>query len=121
LVAEQRVHDLGVNGRLAVRRNGRLDHHPGYLMSESKIISILDQQTVTDQLIHDKRILNQRHQQLRRQPGTNRRSGVEHTTSRRSQGPRPGQDGITNRRRQGVTAALQYFGNEEGVAGGQPV
>ena len=62
---DQRLHDLGVNGRLAVRRNSSLNRHSRYLMAESKIISILDQQNVADQLIHDERIIDQGHQQLR--------------------------------------------------------
>jgi hypothetical protein len=66
-----------MNGRLSVRRDGRLDRHPRYLMSESKIIiSILDQQAMTDQLIHDQRIVDQQDQQLRRQPGTDRSSAA---------------------------------------------
>jgi hypothetical protein len=53
---EQHVHDLGVNSCFSVRGNGRFDRDSDYLMAESKIISVLDQQTVTDQLIDDERI-----------------------------------------------------------------
>ena len=55
---EQRVDDLGVDGRLSVRRDGRLDCDSRYFMAESKIISVLDQQIVTDQLIYDDGIVD---------------------------------------------------------------
>jgi hypothetical protein len=49
---EQRLNDRGVNGSLSIRRNSSLNRHSRYLMTESKIISVLDQQTMADQLIH---------------------------------------------------------------------
>ena len=55
---KQRVHDLGMNGRLSIWRDGRFDRDSGDLMAESKIISVPDQQTVTDQLIHEERIVD---------------------------------------------------------------
>jgi hypothetical protein len=48
-----------MNGRFSVRRNRRLDRDAHYPMAKSKIISILDQQAVADQLIHDERIVDQ--------------------------------------------------------------
>jgi hypothetical protein len=39
-------------------------------MTESKIISVLDQQAAADQFIGDERIVDQGHQHLRPHPGT---------------------------------------------------
>jgi hypothetical protein len=119
--AQQRVHDLGVNGCFSVRGNGSLYRDSCNLMAESKIIFILDQQTVADQLIYDERIVDQRDQQRGLHPGTDQCGSVEHIASRRAQRPGMGENGIANRRRQGVAASLQHLGDEEGVAGGQPV
>jgi hypothetical protein len=90
-------------------------------MAESKIISVLDQQTVADQFIGDERIIDQGHQQLRLHPGTNQCRRIERLPRRRTQRPGPGEDSIANRRRQAVVASLQHLGNEERIAGGQPM
>ena len=81
---EQRVDDLGVNRRLSLRRDGRLNRHSRHLMAESKIIPVFDQQAVADQLIHDKRIIHQRHQKPGLHPGTDQHSHVKRLTRRRT-------------------------------------
>jgi hypothetical protein len=55
---QQRVHDFGMNGRLSVRGDDCFDRDSSYLMAESKIISILDQQTMADQLVDDQRVID---------------------------------------------------------------
>jgi len=75
-------------------------------MTKSKIISILDQQTVADQLIHDEQVVDQRHQQVGLHPGTDQGGHLECIARRRIQSPGTGEDGIANGYRQGAAAGL---------------
>jgi hypothetical protein len=118
---EQRLHDLGVNTCFSVRGNCRLDRDSRYLMAESKIISILDQQTVADQLIDEEHVVYQRRQQAGLHPGTDQRGNLERVACRRTQRLCAGENSISNGYRQGVVAGLQHLGDEERVAGRQPV
>ena len=43
-LGKQPVHDLGMNRRLSVRRDDGLDCDSRYLVAESNVISVLDQQ-----------------------------------------------------------------------------
>jgi hypothetical protein len=90
-------------------------------MAESKIIPVFDQQAVADQLIHDKRIIHQRHQKPGLHPGTDQHSYVKRLTCRRTQRPGTGKDRITDGGRQGVAAGLQNLGDKERVASGQAI
>src|SRR6476659_3514087 len=110
-----------MNCCFSVRGNGHLDRDSRYLMAESKIISVLDQQAVVDQLVHNGGIVDQRPEQPGLHPGTDQGTSVECISCGRTQRPGTAENSITNGHRQGLAASLQYLSDEERIAFGQPV